>query len=208
MLNFQTLIATKAARCVQAARGQRLAGVRIDSGDPALPGKPLFKLVRQQTVRIRAQLPTEDLPRLQVGQPVTLTPDDLELEEKVSRVFPAMTAAHLAALEVDLTNPPPGLVSGATVGVDVHSSTAEGLSVVADALLEGDQGAHVFVVRDGMVHPVTVKVVDRSLDRAVVEGELKAGDRVIIARPARLMTLAEGMHVVEVAEAKRPEGIR
>ncbi|MGA4644843.1 hypothetical protein [Limisphaera sp. 4302-co] len=42
----------------------------------------------------------------------------------------------------------------------------------------------------------------------MVEGELKAGDRVIIARPARLMTLAEGMHVLEVAEAKRPEGIR
>ena len=33
-----------------------------DPGDLAVPGKPLFKLVRQESVRVRAELPPEDFP--------------------------------------------------------------------------------------------------------------------------------------------------
>jgi len=189
---------TRLSYCRLTAPADGLVARRLaDPGDLGLPGKPLLKLVRQQTVRVRAELPPEDLAGLKVGQSVTLTLNDLQLEAKVSRVFPALSAGHLATFEADLPNPPPGFVSGATVGVDVHLSEAEGLAVPADALLEGDQGAHVFVVRDGTVHPLSVKVLDRSLDRAVVQGDLTAGDRVIIARPARLMTFAEGMKVKE-----------
>lgn len=189
---------TRLSYCRITAPADGLVARRLaDPGDLGLPGKPLLKLVRQQTVRVRAELPAEDLAKLRVGQSVTLTLNDLQVAAKVSRVFPALSAAHLAAFEADLSDPPAGFVSGATVGVEVHLSAAAGLSVPTDALLEGDRGAHVFLVRDGRVHPVAVKVLDRSLDRVVVAGDLKPGENVMVARPARLMTLAEGMKVAE-----------
>ncbi len=166
-----------------------------DPGDLALPGRPLLKLVRQNTVRVRAELPSGDLPSLKKGTPVTLTLGDLPLEAAVSRVFPALDGAHLAVIEADVEQPPAGYVSGATVGVDVHLRSASGLVVPADALLEGDGGAWVFRVEGGVVHPVKVTIATRSAAQAVVTGELHEGDAVVVARPSRLMTLADGTAV-------------
>jgi RND family efflux transporter MFP subunit len=166
-----------------------------DPGDLGVPGKPLLEIVRQEKVRVRASLPPEYLTDLEVGRALTLTLGDLSIDATVSRVFPAMGESHLAAFEADLASPPPGFVSGATVGVDVHLSSAEGLTVPGDALLEGENGAWVFKVADDTVHPAQVTVVDRSSGGVVVSGPLAAGDVVITARPSRLMTFAEGMKV-------------
>ena len=177
-----------------------------DPGDLAAPGKPLLLLVSQQTVRVRAQLPPEDFVGLHIGQPVTLTVSGHPLDAAISRVFPAMGDSHLASFECDVTSPPAGYVSGATVGVDVQLSSAEGVVVPADALLEGDNGAWVFAVNNSVVKPVQVEVLDRSLDQVAVNGNVRTGEPVIVARPSRLMTLADGAKVVEAnqPETKQP----
>ncbi len=124
-----------------------------DPGDLAVAGKALFKLVRQESVRVRAELPPQDFPGLRVGQPVILSLSGRPLDAAISRVFPAMGDSHLAAFECDITNAPPGLVSGATVGLDVQLSSSEGVVVPADALLEGEKGTWVFAVEDGLIRP-------------------------------------------------------
>jgi len=182
-----------------------LAGVvarrLADPGDLAVPGKAVLEIVGQQNIRVRASVPPGDLTDLEVGRPVTLTLGERSVSASVSRVFPAMGQSHLATFEADLASPPPGFVSGATVGVDVHLSSAAGLTVPVDALLEGSRGAWVFTVVDGTVHPVEVTIVDRSSDGVVVTGSLAAGDVVVVARPSRLMTFADGMKV-QVAESE------
>jgi hypothetical protein len=57
-------------------------------------------------------------------------------------------------------------------------------------------------VSDGRAHPVSVHVASRSREAAVVTGLLQDRDRVIVAQPSRLMTLAEGtpVTVIEVGE--------
>jgi len=166
-----------------------------DPGGIAAPGKPLLELVRQDSVRVQASVPSETLTEMAVGQQLTLRLGDHAFQSAVSRIFPAMGASHLAVFETDLDAPPPGLVSGATVGVDLHLSPTEGLVVPADALVEGESGAWVFTVTDETVHLVAVTVLDRSNDSAAVSGQLEAGDVVIVARLSRLMTLADGMKV-------------
>ncbi len=171
-----------------------------DPGDLAVPGKPLLQLVSQETVRVRASLPPEDFVELHLGQPVTLKTDRTTVDATVTRVFPAMGDSHLASFECDVTNPAPGFVSGTTVGVDVQLSSAEGLVVPADALLEGDKGAWVFAVDSGVAKPVQVEVLDRSLDEVAIKGGVRAGESVIVAQPSRLMTLATGTKVVETKQ--------
>jgi RND family efflux transporter MFP subunit len=168
-----------------------------DPGDLAVPGKPLFKVIRQQSVRVRAELPPEDLPGLHAGLPVTLRGAAGTLTTRVTRVFPAMGDNHLAAIEVDVAKPPAGFVSGATVGVDVAVGDSQGFSVPAAALLEGETRTWVFVVdAQEKVHPVQVQVLARSADRVAVTGDaLRTGAAVIVARPSRLMTFTEGMQV-------------
>lgn len=172
-----------------------------DPGDLAVPGKPLFQFVRQQTVRVRGALPEEDVVSLHPGLPVTLHTGSETVPAVVARVFPALGESHLATFECDLARPPPGFVSGATVGMDVQLSSARGLVIPADALLEGERESWVFVVDRGAVRPVTVEVLDRSLDHVAVKGGLRPGDAVVVAEPSRLMTLAAG---TKVQVAKNP----
>jgi len=174
-----------------------------DPGDLAVPGKPLLRLVKQDAVRVRASLPPEDFTRLRIGRRVAVKTEGTIINATVSRIFPAMGDTHLTTFECDVTNPPHGLVSGAAVGVDVEMSSGNGLVVPADALLEGDRGAWVFAVDRGVVRPVQVEVVERSLEEVAVKGDLNPGARVIVARPSRLMTLAAGQKVVEI---NQPEG--
>jgi RND family efflux transporter MFP subunit len=175
----------------------------VDPGDLAVPGKALLTVVRQGGVRVRIKLPAEMLSGLTVGRPLSLdTPAGL-VEGRVTRVFPAMDASHLATVEAELAVAPTGLVSGATVGVDVPVASAAGWVVPDRALLEGEATAFVFRVSDGRTHPIPVRVVSRSREAAVVTGALTARDRVIVAQPSRLMTLAEGTPVTIVAGASR-----
>jgi RND family efflux transporter MFP subunit len=196
-----SLARTRLGYCRLLAPANGVVARRLaDPGDLAVPGKPLLQLVSQQNVRVRASLPPEDFAGLHLGQPVTLKTDRASAEATVSRVFPAMGDSHLASFECDVTNPPPGFVSGATVGVDVQLSSAEGIVVPTDALLEGDKGMWVFAVDNGTVKPVQVEVLDRSLEQVAIKGGVRAGESVIVARPSRLMTLASGTKVVETKQ--------
>lgn len=188
---------TRLGYCRVVAPADAVVARRLaDPGDLAVPGKPLFKLVRQATVRVRGALPAEDFPALHPGLPLTLRTERQTVAAVVARVFPVLGDGHLATVECDLATPPPGFVSGATVGMDVELSSGVGTVVPADALLEGEKGAWVFTVVDGLVRPVRVEVRDRSSERVVVKGDVRAGDSVVVAQPSRLMTLAAGTRVL------------
>jgi RND family efflux transporter MFP subunit len=200
------LARTRLGYCQLVAPANGVVARRLtDPGDLAVPGKPLLQLVSQQSVRVHASLPPEDFAGLHLGQPVTLKTDRTTADATVSRVFPAMGDSHLASFECDVTNPPVGFVSGTTVGVDVQLGSAEGIVVPTDALLESDKGAWVFAVDNGVVKPVQVEVLDRSLEQVAIKGGVRAGEAVIVARPSRLMTLADGAKVVEAKQSKAPQ---
>ncbi len=154
-------------------------------------------------MRVRVQLPAEMLAGLAAGRPLSLEAPGGPVEGRVTRVFPAMDASHLATVEADLKDAPRGLVSGATVGVDVEVGSASGWVVPARALLEAEKGAYVFRASGGRARMVPVRVASRAQDEAVVSGALQAGDEVVVAQPSRLMTLVEGTPLPILASARR-----
>lgn len=175
----------------------------VDPGDLASPGKPLLTLVRQGGVRVRVKLPAGMLADVSPGGPLSLEAPAGPIGGRITRVFPAMDASHLAVVEADLKDAPQGLVSGATVGVDVEVGSASGWVVPARALLEGGQGAYVFRARVGHAQPLPVRVTARSRDEVVVSGPLQPGDEVVLAQPSRLMSLAEGTPLTVLTEMGR-----
>ena len=179
-----------------------------DPGSLAMPGRGVVKLVHGRAVRVRASLPAADFAAVTPGTAVTLALGDTRIPARIARVVPAMGDAHLTAFEIDLADPPPAFVSGATIGVDVDLADAAGLIVPLDTLLDTDAGTSVWRVAGGTVHPVPVDVVLRSGDSAIVRGALAEGDRLVRAQPSRLMTLAEGTPVRVVDGGERPAEVR
>jgi RND family efflux transporter MFP subunit len=164
----------------------------VDPGDTVAPGKPLVLLLGSGAPRVRVKGPSEEFAALSVGQSVVLSDLTPPLDARIARVFPAMDAAHLATFEVDVPPGVAGLAAGATVGVDLVRATAEGLTVPASAVLDTSSGSVVFTLDRDRAHVIPVRVVARSTDACVVDGPLEEGDEVVMARPSRLMSLAEG----------------
>ncbi|WP_025323356.1 efflux RND transporter periplasmic adaptor subunit [Deferrisoma camini] len=185
-----------------------------DPGDLAVPGKPILAVARSGNLRVRAQLPVEDLAVLSVGQRVTVGTGAGTVAARVSRIVPTAGPSGLAVFEADLPKAPKTFLPGASVSVDVTLAGARGLVVPLDALLDGERGTWVFVVepagpgpagtRRGTIRAARVDVVQRSADRAVVDGPLAEGDRVVVAQPARLMTLYDGMTAAFVRRGSAP----
>lgn len=96
-------------------------------------------------------------------------------------------ATGAVPIKVRVSGQPAGLLSGQGVRLRLMLGAEAASKVLPEAALQhGQTGTYVYVVRDGIadVQPVTVK---HSLDgQLAVEGELQAGERVLVEVPKRL----------------------
>ena len=203
-----------ADRAVQSARVVRsyasvvapYAGVvtarLAEPGDLASPGRPLYAIQVPGPVKLISKLAQDQLALLRVGGEVTFGGGTRTVTGTISRVYPALDAAHLASVETNLGTSPFDLPPGATVSARYAAVPAQGLVVPNEALLEGIEETLVVKVADGMARPVPVNVLRRGDTGAVVApeaGELKAGDSVVVGLPSELMALTAGTAVAAMS---------
>lgn len=217
---YQTAEATAAAR-VAALRARvdadqvRLAQTTIVAPDDGVvsarnatvgsvvaPGQELFRLIRQQRLEWRAEVPAPDLARLRAGMPATVTPSGGEpVKGRVRMVAPTVDPATRNGLVyVDL--PQPGDArAGMFARGEFQVGTAEGLTLPQSAVLLRDGFRYVFVVgADQKVQQVKVETGRRLGDRVEITAGLPGGARVVEAGGG---FLADGdlVHVVQPAAA-------
>lgn len=159
-------------------------------------GDPLTTLVAPGTLDVRASVAQQDWPELAAARERGRVMAEVFLDTHpgarargelvfVDTQIDAPTGA--VPIKVRLADPPLGLLSGQSVRVRLLLGSDAGARVVPEAALQrGQTGSYVYVVRDGkaVVQPVTSV---RSLDgEHMVEGELRAGERVLTEIPQRL----------------------
>ena len=177
-----------------------------DPGDLATPGRPLLGF--EDTTAgyfVRVNIPQAEFTDFRVGTPVRILPDrkvlrspapEAEIVASVSRLHPAVGKATLATLEIDLPDQPFALPTGALVRVALAGKKISGWRLPGRAVLENVGKAYVFCV-DGKnrIHIVPVRVRVRNGNRYLVEGELDATPRVVVAQESALLRLHENMPV-------------
>lgn len=188
-----------------------VAAVSSAPGDLAVAGRPTLRLVRDGAYRVDCRLPQEAATALEPGGPATLEAGGRRLEVVVSRVGGGLDPSGLAIVEIDVPRRPLGLSDGATVRVTLGLRSAEGLAVPVLALLEGAGGPVVYRLdrtAGDRVESVPVEVRLRGAELAVVEGDLRVGDRVVTEHPSILMLLSDGIsvHPVEPSAPWRASG--
>jgi membrane fusion protein, multidrug efflux system len=123
----------------------------------------LFTLMNFDTVRVQIPMPEGESARVRVGQPVSVTIDELPgktFSGAVSRIGFALDEATRSMLvEADLPNPDgelrPGMYARARTGVEQH---ANALRLPIDAVLMEKTAASAFVVADGKLKKVPLTV--------------------------------------------------
>jgi len=174
-----------------------------EPGDLAVPGKPILTIEKRSPYKVLAQVPQEELALIHPGTPVYLRNGDRRIEAAVNRIYPTLGKNMLASVEILTKSSPFNLPSDATVGMDLVVRRVKGLIVPEQAVVTGPRGASVYLVKNGVVHLLPVRLLGAGSGKAAVSGDVHAGDHVAVAQENKLLTLGEGSRVTPT-EAGKP----
>lgn len=172
----------------------------VDPGDLATPGKPLLGLEAQQAgYYIQVKIPQADFAKMKKGGQVKISPDAFNTSStsaRISRIYPAISSGTLATVEIDISQRPFGLPTGATIRVTLTERTASGWKIPGRAILENVKANYVFTVnKENLIHIVPVSIRGRGNEWVVVAGALTADSRIITAQESALLRLHEKQQV-------------
>lgn len=181
------------------------AGSQVQAG-----GEALTTILAPGVLDVRASVAQQDWPQLAAARARGKVMADIAYASEtrprargelvfVDSQIDAATGA--VPIKIRLVGTPPDLLSGQDVRVRLMLGTVPGAKVVPEAALQHAQdGAYVYVVRNGKAVAQTVTLV-RSLDgEQMIEGEVRAGEPVVIEIPQRLKDGSK----VELAGSKKP----
>jgi membrane fusion protein (multidrug efflux system) len=178
------------------------AGDRVDNG------KPVLELVDTRVLQLTASVPTEWLPELRVGRPVSLTIAQLDsshVSGRIARINPtADPATRQIQIYVDVPNPGERLVGGLFASGRVVTREVQGaVAVPREAVrYEGEERTpYVYAVSNGKIarRRVAVGIADEDQSLVEITSGVAGGDTVIIGP---IEGLADGTPVVIGAGAR------
>jgi len=174
----------------------------VQAGDRVDNGKPILEIVDTRVLQLSASVPTEWLPELRIGRPVTLTVaqlDSAQVSGRISRINPmADPATRQIQIYVDVPNAAEKLVGGLFVSGRVVTREAAHVVAVPHAAVryEGEtRTPYVYVVNRGAIgrRAVGVGVSDDDAGLVEITRAVAAGDTVIIGP---IEGLGDGTRVV------------
>jgi RND family efflux transporter MFP subunit len=170
---------------------------------------PVVRLAQNSLLRLVLPVPVNDVAEIRNGQTVDVevTSTGRKLQGKVTRYADSVQmATRTMDTEVDVPNPDGSLVPGMYAEVHLHlANHPAALSVPLDAVDGlGTSVQQAYVVRDGIVHLVTVKVGLQTANRVEILSGLDNGDKVIVGRHTGL---SDGQHVDAQPAAYETKGI-
>jgi len=173
--------------------------VLLRPGHYVMPRAPVLEVVDPDHLTLRFDLPERWAGHLRVGDEVRIHLDMLggdELRLPVSRLHPQLDPRlRTRTVEVDVPSANNALLPGAFARVEVRLARHEDVLTVPVEAVQSFRDGSLRVWRleaEGKVAPVPVHILAESDNRVALRGELREGDRIVVAG---MGMLREGMKV-------------
>ncbi len=185
---------------LEAPFGGTIAGLHIQAGEWAVPGRPAFELTGDGEVELQVEVPEATVSHLHAGLAVTVELPFAGGRKVAGRItsvaHSAMGAGRLFPVVVDL-DPDPGITAGLTARLRVELTSQGVLAVPLAAVVNpGASQPYLFLYRQGRVIRRSVEVSGIVDDRIIVNGAIAEGDRVVTSGQSQL---ADGDRVEEAS---------
>jgi HlyD family secretion protein len=150
-------------------------------GDVSTGTKPLFEMIRNGDIELRAKVSQDDIARLAVGQPAHVSDSTRETEGVVFQISPIVDeTTRLGTVRIAIPSK-----SGFKPGMFVKGAIARGnrnaLTVPNSAILSDEGIEYVFIYENGIAKKQQVSVGARIKEIAEVKSGLQPGEQVIVA---------------------------
>jgi len=173
---------------VKYAVSERLVAV----GDYVREGTPLYRLIDDDPVKLRAMVPERYAG--QVGKDATVKvgvqAHETDFIGTVHRVSPQVDPANRTfTVEVLIANPDGKLKPGAFASAAIELPTERPVVSVPHSAVTSFAGvAKVFIIKDGKAVERRVEVGEKQGENTVINTGLAAGDEVVMSPPSQMVT--------------------
>jgi len=161
---------------------------RVEVGDMAAPGMPLFVIEDVSRVKIEAAVPESTVSRLEIGQPVTVQIQGQPYEGKLGELLPAGDPhSRTFTVRVWLDNPRRELRSGMFARLLLAGGTRDGIVVPGSAIVRQGPLTGLFVVDNESTARLRWVTVGRTLgEQTEVLTGLAPGEQFVVRPPEEL----------------------
>ena len=173
-----------------------------DKGNMAQINSPLFKISSYKRAKLVFSIVQEDIGIIKKGMdvyvrwPVEYKKIKLPYKLKITKIFPSLIDGKTTYVECYIGDLPLGIKMESFVPVDVVVARLKGVVVPSFAIVPLKQGYGIYVVKNKHLELKKVNVKLKTPLKAVVEGEVKPSDMVVVGDYLKWIKLAPGMKVV------------
>lgn len=158
--------------------------VKYDIGEVASVQAPFVQIVSTDNYYAEVYLTAEQLFNLEIGDTLDVNIPSLEktLKGKLSYISPTSDQSGLFKIEVDVKSDRKSKIRQgiiAQVGLK-QVLVKDSVLIPTEALIEHDDDAKVFIVKDGKAIEKQIEVIQAETDLTAVKGEITPGDIVVI----------------------------
>src|SRR5687768_12049265 len=174
----------------------------VSVGDLVTPSTEIVTLDDVSTIRIGFEVPERWVARIAQDQPISATAQGLPGAEFAGRIVAIDNrvdeTTRTLRLEAELANEGNALKAGMAANVELRFDTDRQLAVPTLAVQWDRRGSFVWKIAEGAARRAEIAILRRQSGIVVVQGEIEAGDLVVVEGIQRLR---EGAKVADVGES-------
>ena len=168
-----------------------ITAFNIEAGQVVAAGQSVGTLAAGRDPEAVIALPEQELTKVHVGSPATITfwaLPDVTVQGVVREISPVPEpVARTYTVKITLQNPPKEVQLGMTINVNLSTTDSTNISIPLTALVKDSNGNNaVYIIRDKKAHLVPIKTGEFGKNSVIVTSGLAKGDIVITAGTQQL----------------------
>jgi len=168
-----------------------ITALNLESGQVVAVGQSIGTLAAGHDPEAVIALPEQELSKIHVGNPATITfwaLPDVKVQGVVREISPVPDpVARTYTVKIALQNAPNEVQLGMTVNVNLTTTDTSNITIPLTALVKDSNGNNaVYIIRDKKAHLVSIKTGDFGQNSVIVTSGLAKGDIVITAGTQQL----------------------
>ncbi|WP_337019769.1 efflux RND transporter periplasmic adaptor subunit [Oceanobacillus massiliensis] len=185
---------------IRASRSGEIAQLQASEGEMATNEEPFAMIADMNPMKLQLSVTANVLSLIAVDDNYTSLLGGKEYEATITEVSAMPDDTGLYPIEATIENDGSEMLTGLISELQIPEITiSDAILVPTTAVVQEDDRSFVYVVNDHTAQKVEVQVLETQSDQTAIEGDIEAGDQIVITGQ---LTLSDGEKVDAAAKGE------